>query len=855
MSEEVARSTDLKNEPNNLQRGRRNSRRAFNKPVPTTAVPKAAKFEGRCADLRGHVYDCSNPRQAADEFTRTTKEIAQYTGAKFSAEVKITIETLQIPSLQLPDDPPAEATVTQMRIWERRVDAYVKAEVTLESDLKKAYSLVYGQCSDALWAKLEAIPNHATIAANADVIGLLKNIKSATFSFQSQKYEPHALHEAKRRFYQTSQHKSTTCQGYLETFQNSVEVLMYSGGDIGTDTGLVEKALASQGLTMETATVEQLENSRDYAKQAYLACAFLLGADRNRYGKLIEDLENDFIQGQDRYPKTVNTAYNLLIHWKQNPQNLIRTLGTTEAGGIAFTNVGDVDGTALANVEGKKDKSGITCFNCNEKGHYSNECDKPDQRDNKTKQTGTQLLMEGLEAFEESNFQFCQKEINTTDTGVETAYLHHQGGEISQDWVLLDNQSTVNVFSNQKLLKNIHKTTRTMTIKCNAGVTTTNMIGEMPGYPGEIWYNPRGIANILSVANVQKHYRITYDSANGEGFIVHKSDGTQRLFKESEKGLFYLDTSEGGLKGTVLINTVQENKSKYTTRDYQQAQLARHIQDTIGRPSTRDFVKIVQGNLLPNCPITAKDIIAAEDIFGPNLGAIKGKTVHRKGEHVPSQYHSLPMEMVLKYRDITLCIDIMFVNKIPFLMTISRSIKFGTSEMIHRRDATQILRAINNVKAIYRKRGFRVIRVHADNEFESLRGDLLADPQHPVDLNTASNDEHVPEIERYIRTVKERARCVWNTMPFKRIPTRMVVELIYSSVFWLNTFPVNDGVSDTMSPRLIILGMKIDYDKHCKIEYGAYAQSHDEHDNSMATRTTGAIALRPTGNNQGGYYS
>ncbi len=52
------------------------------------------------------------------------------------------------------------------------------------------------------------------------------------------------------------------------------------------------------------------------------------------------------------------------------------------------------------------------------------------------------------------------------------------------------------------------------------------------------------------------------------------------------------------------------------------------------------------------------------------------------------------------------------------------------------------------------------MRIHADNEFESLRGELIDDKTQPVDLNTSSNAEHVPEIERYIRTVKERTRRV-----------------------------------------------------------------------------------------------
>ena len=57
-----------------------------------------------------------------------------------------------------------------------------------------------------------------------------------------------------------------------------------------------------------------------------------------------------------------------------------------------------------------------------------------------------------------------------------------------------------------------------------------------------------------------------------------------------------------------------------------------------------------------------------------------------------------------------------------------------------------------------------------------------------------------------------------------------------------------------MSPRSIITGEDINYEQHCKLEFGEYVQTHEESDNSMASRTTGAISLRPTGNKQGGYF-
>ena len=49
-------------------------------------------------------------------------------------------------------------------------------------------------------------------------------------------------------------------------------------------------------------------------------------------------------------------------------------------------------------------------------------------------------------------------------------------------------------------------------------------------------------------------------------------------------------------------------------------------------------------------------------------------------------------------------------------------------------------------------------------------------------------------------------------------------------------------------------GETLDFNRHCRFEFGEYVQCHEEHDNSMASRTMGALALRPTGNRRGSYY-
>jgi hypothetical protein len=100
-----------------------------------------------------------------------------------------------------------------------------------------------------------------------------------------------------------------------------------------------------------------------------------------------------------------------------------------------------------------------------------------------------------------------------------------------------------------------------MNIRCNAGLYRTNMVGELYGY-GTVWYNLKGVANNLLLSQVEKKHRVTYDSAALKTFVVHKNDGSERRFEQAKNGHFYLNTEQSS--GTVLVNTVDGNMSRYT---------------------------------------------------------------------------------------------------------------------------------------------------------------------------------------------------------------------------------------------------------------------------------------------------
>ena len=185
------------------------------------------------------------------------------------------------------------------------------------------------------------------------------------------------------------------------------------------------------------------------------------------------------------------------------------------------------------------------------------------------------------------------------------------------------------------------------------------------------------------------------------------------------------------------------------------------------------------------------------------------------------------------------------------LISISRNIKFGTIEAIPNNKTATVLKGVKAILKLYRGKGFTIKMALMDGEFGHLRGELAG---MGVTLNETSRDKHVGDIERYIRTVKERMRAIYNILPFNKIPARLVIKMAKASVFWLNGVPPNDSFGNGLSPRTIITGQKLDYNRHCRYQFGEYTQTHEQHDNLMNPRTVGALALRPTGNAQGSFY-
>ena len=140
-----------------------------------------------------------------------------------------------------------------------------------------------------------------------------------------------------------------------------------------------------------------------------------------------------------------------------------------------------------------------------------------------------------------------------------------------------------------------------------------------------------------------------------------------------------------------------------------------------------------------------------EDIYGPSMPHLKSKTVRRKIENVePVKIKIVPKTIVDKYMEVTIWYNLIHINGIGFLNTILRHIMFATGSMIKNRNVEHIIDGITQVHKLYLQHGFNITHMHTGCEFKPLCKEITA---LRINLNCASKKEHVPEIDRFIRTI------------------------------------------------------------------------------------------------------
>jgi hypothetical protein len=149
-----------------------------------------------------------------------------------------------------------------------------------------------------------------------------------------------------------------------------------------------------------------------------------------------------------------------------------------------------------------------------------------------------------------------------------------------------------------------------------------------------------------------------------------------------------------------------------------------------------------------NANITFQDYRNAMQIYGKDLGDIKGKTTHKKPYQMPIITFDKPSP-----KNSILSVDIMFFTGLTFLTTVSRNVTFVTATWLETRKRQAILKEIQKIFCLYKGKGHSVDNVGfleyeekpihtllADNKFQTLKDDI---ENKGVQVHVVTKNEHV----------------------------------------------------------------------------------------------------------------
>jgi len=256
------------------------------------------KVTGDTAALKDNVYPFGAKNQA-DMYIKTTEAIANYVGKEYGKAMRLLVKGIDVK----PEEPvaPRKAAVDDDLTFARdkykmEMNRYLKKLDEYNENKAKVFVIIRGQCTLTMRSHLDNLKEiYPQLEKDDDVIGLLKLLKELSFTTINAHYEYWTKMQSMRRFVNVQQLPRESLASYYRRWKAPLEVLEAQWGDFGP-------------------TIHDNNDTDSQARDKLLACLFLNGCDRKRYGKVIEELSHAHLAGQENYPGTVEAMMMMLSH-------------------------------------------------------------------------------------------------------------------------------------------------------------------------------------------------------------------------------------------------------------------------------------------------------------------------------------------------------------------------------------------------------------------------------------------------------------------------------------------------------------------------------------------------------------
>jgi len=382
-------------------------------------------------------------------------------------------------------------------MYQAEIELFLARKTTYAKNKIKVHAFLWEKCSKLMKGKIESRKDYDEVKKNP--IKLLKAIKEHCMSFQDQRYEYATILDAIKTFHNLHQKQGESLQDYTTRFKHARDMVESHIG------GPLELTKAYKSLPdYDESKPDTHEKCKEQAWKRYQAILYLSNADSKKYGSISSGLETQMSLGNNQYPTTVTQANNVLSNHKfDNTTNNNNDKNSNQKHFSRNDEKDDEEGPALtfAQAEGR-------CYCCGNKNHYSHKCRHKDKipKDQwyieKVKRGEAEAQTHNQSSSTTSNTNQSSSQSNSNQslaTSWNGAHIQFYQANEMRNVMLLDNQSTVDIFCNDNYVVNIREVPEKLNLTTNAGVLTTNLKADVPGY-GTVWFSPYAITNIFSFA-------------------------------------------------------------------------------------------------------------------------------------------------------------------------------------------------------------------------------------------------------------------------------------------------------------------------------------------------------------------
>ena len=207
-----------------------------------------------------------------------------------------------------------------------------------------------------------------------------------------------------------------------------------------------------------------------------------------------------------------------------------------------------------------------------------------------------------------------------------------------------------------------------------------------------------------------------------------------------------------------------------------------------------DFKKVLRTpGSIANNPVTVQHVVIAEDLFGPSLGYWRGKNTRMKPRPIKCSTVEIPEEIKKRGQNLTWCMDLLFINGVPFMTGIDKNVRKRSARKLKKRDAKVLKQMIKKNLVEYKDAGYHVSNVNCDGQFKSLVDTFKTDIKKDLrtNINCVGKNEHEPTAERNNKTIAAAVRSKFSDLPYKAIPHVMTEALVEDTVKRITWQPIS----------------------------------------------------------------